>query len=119
MPCILTRRHAAAWTPAAKQKFTGFLVEQPYVVINGLSGLLCQFKTDRPAGLLLAHGGSISGIAAGRDIVAIDRQIEQRQIARLPGILEHRSYCPDVLWPERRFLGGVGFSVSCMIALLC
>jgi hypothetical protein len=75
--------------------------------------LLGQLKPDRATGLSLAHGGSINGITIWRNIIdphgnnvaarqlAVDHQIEQGQIARLPGILEHRSNCPNVLRPQR------------------
>ena len=85
-----------------------------------MSGLLCQFKPDRAPGLSLTHSRPIRGVAIGRNIIdfygdnvaasqlAIDRQIEQRQIACLPSILEHRSDCPNVLRPRASGQRGCG-----------
>jgi hypothetical protein len=94
VPCILTSCHAAPQLPTVKQKLTRFLTCQSDVGIDGVSGLLRQFKPDGTPCLSLANCRPIHGVAVGRNIIdlygnnvaasklAIDRQIEQRQIAR-------------------------------------
>jgi hypothetical protein len=61
--------------------------------------LLCQFKPNRTPGLSLSYCHSIHGVSVGRYVInpdsyyvtapklAVDCQIEQRQISRLPVIL--------------------------------
>ncbi|WP_347339267.1 hypothetical protein [Bradyrhizobium ivorense] len=63
---------------------------EPQIVVDGLAGLLAQFKSHRPSGFLLPDGCPIGCVSAGGDIfdpegydiaaakLAVDRQIEQR-----------------------------------------
>ena len=54
--CVLPCRHGLAGLPAAcEQKFAGLLARRLEVVINGLAGLLRQFKSDRTPSLSLTH----------------------------------------------------------------
>jgi hypothetical protein len=76
--------------------------------------LLRQLKPDRTSGLSLTHRGSSNGIAVGRNVIdlegdniatpklAVDRDIEQRQVARLLLYLKPGPNCPDVFLPQGR-----------------
>src|SRR5215468_528072 len=87
---ILTRRHASPFASTLEEKLARFFARYSDVVIDGLSRLLRQLKSDGVASLSLAHSGTMDGIAVGRDIVhlesdnitsselAVDRDIEQR-----------------------------------------
>ena len=80
-----------------------------------MSGWLSQLKPNRAAGLFLAHACAVDGIAIGCNVIdpyrdevaapqlAIDRKIEQCEIACEVIELELRSNPPDVLWPKWRF----------------
>src|SRR5215471_16924313 len=53
---VLPCRHGLAGPPAAcEQKFAGLLARRLEVVINGLAGLLRQFKSDQTPSLSLMH----------------------------------------------------------------
>ncbi len=106
---ILARREAAIWTPTAgEQEIVGFLASGLEVVIDRLAGLLGDLELDRSAGLPLAHSGSIDGVPLRRDILhlevhhvtapqlAIDCQIEERQIPDPPGELQPCPYGPNM-----------------------
>jgi len=110
-----------------------------------LAGLLAQFKSDRPSGFLLPDRCAIRRVAAGGDILdpdsdnvtaaklAVDRQVEQREVASAAFDLELRSDRPDLFWSQRWLcprqlaplfqgtrLGGVRVAIasSCMVILL-
>src|SRR5262245_31362571 len=69
-PRILPRRHGLARpSPACEQKLAGHLASRFEVVINGLTGLLRQFKPDRTPGLSLAHGRPCERVAVRGNIV--------------------------------------------------
>ncbi len=102
---ILTGREAAIWTPmTGEQEIAGFLAVCLEVVIDRLTGLLGDLELDRPAGLPLAHCRSVNSIPMRRDIphleahyvttpqLAIDCQIEERQIPDTPSELQS---CPN------------------------
>ena len=85
------------------------------MVVDRLPSLLGDFESDRPACLLLADRCPIHGVAVRGDILdfqahnvaapklAIDRDIEERQIASSAGDLKPRPDRPDVFGLERRF----------------
>jgi hypothetical protein len=70
-----------------------FLTGCPDVLVHRLAGLFRQFEPDRASGLFLPHGRPLDGIAIGSNVLdhegyditapqlAVDGQIEQRQIA--------------------------------------
>jgi hypothetical protein len=113
-PRILTGRHAFASSSPGEQKLAGIFTNDFDVVVYRLPGWLGQLKTNRPSGLPLAHSGAIDGVAVGCNVIdlngdnvtssefAIDREIEQRQVAPLPVDLKLRPDGPDVFRPERR-----------------
>jgi hypothetical protein len=78
--------------------------------------LFGNFELDRPAGFLLDHGRAIPHLAADAHVIdphgdqitaaqlAVDPEIEQREIA-LPTLkLKPDPDCPDILRPERALL---------------
>jgi hypothetical protein len=86
------------------KKLAGSFVGGLEIVIDCLTGLLAQFKSDRPSGFLLSDGCAIRCVPAGSDILdpygydiaaaklAVDRQIEHREVASAALDLE---FCPD------------------------
>jgi hypothetical protein len=104
-PRVLTRCYGFAGpSPAGKQKLTGLLAGRLEVIIDGLSGLLSQFKTDGTAGLSLANSRACKRVAIGCNVfnlhtndiaapeLAVDREVEHRQIA---GPVFHLELGPD------------------------
>jgi hypothetical protein len=93
-PRILAGCQALSQSPTREQKLPRFLAGQLDVVVDGLASWLGQLKPDRTAGLFLAHACAIDGVPVGRNVIdfdcdnvttpelAIDREIEQREIAR-------------------------------------
>jgi hypothetical protein len=88
------------------------------IVVERLPGLLSQFEPDGPSGLLLANVGPVDGVAVGRHVIdiegneitttqlAVDGQIEHRQIAHTLCKLQIGPNCPDVTWSQWRFGAG-------------
>jgi len=82
------------------------------MVVDRLPGLLGDFEFDRPACLLLADCRPVHGVAVRGDILdlqahnvaaaelAVDRDIEERQIPSAAGDLKARPDRPDVLGLE-------------------
>jgi hypothetical protein len=102
---ILSGRYAAVGTAmAGEQEFAGPFVGGLQIVIDGLAGLIAQFKPDRPSRFLLPDGCAIRRVAAGGDIfdadgndvaatkLAVDCQIEHGEVANAALDLE---LCPD------------------------
>ena len=89
---------------AGEQELAGPLVGSLQIVIDGLAGLIAQFKPDRPPGFLLPDGCAIRCVAACGDILdpdgddiaatklAVDCQIEHGEVASAAFDLE---LCPD------------------------
>jgi hypothetical protein len=111
-PGILSGRHGAAViTSAIEQKFAWFLASGFDVIVDGLPRLPRQFKLDGPTGLFLPHCGAIDRIPAGCNVLdaksddiatpqlAVDCQIEHRQVARPSLHLQSGADRPDMLWP--------------------
>jgi len=116
-PSILPGRHAVvAITTATEQKFAGFLARGFDVVVERLTRLFRQLKPDGPTGLPLPHCGAIDGIPARCDVLhsdcddiaapqlAVDCQIEHRQVARPSLHLQSSADRPNMFWPQRGFL---------------
>ena len=80
------------------------------VVIDGLAGLLGQFEPDRTAGLFLTYCGADECVAVWSDILdlegdditasqlAVDRQVEHRQIAAAALDLKLGADRPEMPW---------------------
>src|ERR1700726_1825272 len=107
----LTRRHALSRPPLpAEEEFAWFLAGGSQVVVNGLPGLLGDFESDRNARLFLPDGGAIDGVSMGRDVVdleshdiapaqlAVDGEIEHRQVSGASLDLQLGSDGPNMLW---------------------
>jgi hypothetical protein len=84
------------------------------VVVDGMAGLLGQFKSNRSPSLSLTHRCSGNCVPIGSNIIdpngddvatpqlTVDGKIEHRQVTFTPLSLEYGANCPDVLLPERR-----------------
>jgi len=69
-PSILPGGHAAvAITTATEEKFARFLASGFDVIVDRLSCLLSQLKSDGSTGFLLPHCGAIDRIPAGRNVL--------------------------------------------------
>src|SRR5215469_16003833 len=111
LPC---RNSSVAAATAGKEVLTWLLVGGPDVVVDCLTGLLGHLEPDRLAGLLPAHRGAIDGMSVRRNIfhlqaddvaasqLAIDGQIEHREIACSSLDLQFAPNRPNVFWPKRR-----------------
>jgi hypothetical protein len=100
-------------TPPDEQVLTGCLLCDPYVVIDGLPGLLGELEAYRATGLPLPHGSTVGGVAVRSDVIdldgddiaaaqlAVDRQVEHREVTCSSLDVEPRSDRPNVLRPER------------------
>ena len=54
---------------AAEEELAGFFLGGGEVIVDRLSGLLCQFELDRLARLFLAHGCSIDRVTMRRNVL--------------------------------------------------
>jgi hypothetical protein len=87
--------HAAT---TREQELAGPLVGSLQVIVDGLAGLLAQFKSDGVSGFLLSDGRTIRRVATGGNILdpdgddvaatklAVDRQIEHGGSRTRPSI---------------------------------
>ena len=57
---------------AGEQELAGPLVGGLQIIIDGLAGLVTQFKSDGPSGFLLSDGSAIRRVAASGDILDPD-----------------------------------------------
>ena len=57
---------------AGEQELAGPFAGGPEIVIDRLTGLLAQFKSDRPPGLLLPNRCAICRVSARSDILYLD-----------------------------------------------
>jgi hypothetical protein len=114
-PGVLPRRYRHVPTStAAKEVLAWFLIGGSDIIIDRLAGLLCHLEPDRLAGLPLAHGCPIDRMTMRSNVLdpqadnvasselAIDGQIEHREVACAPSDLQLGTDRPDVLRPERR-----------------
>jgi hypothetical protein len=116
-PSILPgRQGAVVITTATEQKFARFLARGFDVIVDCLPRLFRQLKPDGPTRLLLPHCRAIDRIPARCDVLhpncddiaapqlAVDCQIEHRQVARPSLHLQSGTDRPNMLCPQRRFL---------------
>lgn len=85
-------------------------------VADCCSGLFSNFELDGPARLPLDHGGAVANMPSHTYVVdsqpheiaaaqlAIDREIEQGEIAAMLFKLQSDPDGPDLLWFQRTFL---------------
>src|SRR6516162_6858632 len=111
LPC---RNNTVAAASAGKEVLTRLLVGGFDVVVDRLTRLLGHLEPDRLTGLLLAHRRAIDGMSVRRHIfyleaddvaasqLAIDGQIEHREIACSSLDLQVASNRPNVFGPKRR-----------------
>ena len=90
--------------PTGEQKLTRLSTGQLQVFVDRLAGLVRQFETHWPAGLLLTDGCAIHRITTRRHVIdansdyvtaaqfAVDGKIEEREIALA---LSHLQFIPD------------------------
>jgi hypothetical protein len=108
------RVEAAAFAPAAvEQEIAGTIPARRKVLVDRLARLLGNLEPDRKTGLVLPNGRTVDGIAMWRDVLdleahhvaatqlAIDREIEERQVPHPPCELQLRPNGPDVLRLQR------------------
>ena len=88
------------------------------MVVHRLPSLLGDFEFDGLACLVLADCCPVHGVAVRRHVLglqaddvaaaqlAVDRKIEQRQVASSAGDLKSRPDSPNVFWLERRLGSG-------------
>src|ERR1700726_4893014 len=111
--CVLPGGHALPSPAPIEQVLARLLAAGRQVFINCQPGLLGWLESYRPAGLSLAHGRPLDCVAVGGNVIdpdgdevatpqlAVDGEVEQRQIAHLPLELEPGSYGPDMFLPQR------------------
>src|SRR5262245_13038162 len=112
---ILARRQVSIGTaPAREQVLARLATGHAKIVVESLAGHLSQLEPDRPAGLSLADIGAVNSVAVGCHVIdpdrdeiatsqlAVDRQVEQRQVARAALQLQLGPDGPYVSWPQRR-----------------
>jgi hypothetical protein len=112
---ILAGRHIGLGTTTTReQELAASFVGGFWVIIDGLAGLLAQFKSDGPASFLLSNRCAIRRVAAGGDVLnpdgndvtaaklAVDCQIEHREVANSAFDLELRPDRPDMFRSQRR-----------------
>jgi hypothetical protein len=83
------------------------------VLVDRLARLLGDLEPHRKTGCVLPNGRTVDGIAMWRDVLdleahhvapaqlAVDREIEEREVPRAPSELQARPNGPDVLRLER------------------
>jgi hypothetical protein len=116
---VLAGRDAPAGAAAPREEeFAWPLARELQVGINCLASLLRQFESHRPAGLLLAHAGSVDRDALRRDVLdpeahdvtaaelAVDGEIEHGKVAGAALEQQLAADRPDVLGPQRRLGAG-------------
>jgi len=119
-PSVLARCHASAVAlMACEQVLAWLLGDSLQVVVNGLTGLICQLELDWSPCLLLPYRCAIDRIAIRCNIfdlqshhiaaaqLAVDGQVEQGEVAGSPLDQQSGSDRPDMLWAQwRRVCGG-------------
>jgi len=113
LPCRQVRRGVQpAWKeePAARHGGRGDPLE------NGLSGVLGHFELDGSSGLALDDRYAVADGAAHHEVtdfeadevtaaqLAVDRQIEEGQVAKIARDFESCTNGPNLSWQERAFL---------------
>ena len=99
----MARCHAGVRAATTReQELARPLVRNLQIIIDGLTGLFAQFKSDGPSGLLLSDGCGFRRVATGGDIFdpdgddvapskfAVDGEIEHGELANAAFNLELR-----------------------------
>ena len=116
-PRVLTGRKVRLREKAAREQIaTVFEIDLGQPTSDRGARLLGDFELDRPSGLPLDHGGAIAHPATGAHVVdlqrdeiaaaqlAVDREVEQGEVALSPLKLKPDPDRPDLLRLERAFL---------------
>ena len=111
---VLARRQGSIGTvPAREQVLARLATGHAKIVVESSARHLRQLEPDGPASLSLSDIGAINGVAIGCHIIdperdeiatpqlAVDRQVEQRQVARATLQLQLGPDQPHVPWPQR------------------
>src|SRR5215467_6034624 len=112
---ILAGRDAPSCTTVAgEEEFTQLLSRDLQIVVDRFASLVRQLELDRTSRLLLPNRRPIDGVSPRGDIVhlkgnditaaqlAVDGQVEHRQVSGATLYLQSRPYRPDVFRSERR-----------------
>jgi hypothetical protein len=103
---------------AREEELASLLPGGPQVLIDCLTGLLRQLESDWPARLSLTHRRTVDGNTLRSYVIhrqvddiapsqlAIDREIEHREVAHSPLDLQFCADGPNVFRSERRFRAG-------------
>lgn len=118
-------------TAAQEQALPRLPVADPQIVVQCLPCHLGQLEPNRPAGLPLANVGTVDGAAVRRHVIdakgdkvaaaqlAVDGEIEERQITRALLQLQLGSEAPYVPGPQWRLGTGELALVPCWSIPLC
>ena len=99
---------------SGEQELAGAFARAAEILIDRVTGLLTQFKSDRTPGLLLTNRCAIRRVSASGDILdpdgnditapklAVDCEIEHGEVASATFNLELRSNRPNVFGSQRR-----------------
>ena len=99
---------------AGKQALAKLSAADPKVVVHRLPGHLGQLEANRTTGLALPDVGAVNRVAVGCHVVdaesdeiapaqlAIDREIEERQVSHAPLQLQSGTDGPDMADPQWR-----------------
>jgi hypothetical protein len=99
---LASRRAGVHAATTREQELARPLVRSLQIIINGLTGLFAQFKSDRLSGLLLSDGCAFRRVATGSDIfdpdgddvapskLAVDGEIRHGEVANAAFNLEFR-----------------------------
>jgi hypothetical protein len=95
---------------AGEQALTELATTDPKIVVQCLPGPFGKLEANGPPGLALANIGAVKCVAVGRDVIdakrdeiaapklAIDCEIEERQIPHAPLQLQLGPYGPDMAY---------------------
>src|SRR5262249_24597383 len=116
---VLARGQGPIWAPATREQVLARLTAgDAKIIVEGLARRLGQLEANGTAGFPLPDICSVDGVAIGRHVIdaqcheiaaaelAIDGQIEHRQIARALFKLQLGADGPDMTGPQRRFRAG-------------
>jgi hypothetical protein len=112
---ILSGRQSTSRTTASgEQELAGLPVRYAQVVVEGLARLFRQFEPDWAASFLLPDSRAVETVPIRGDVIdahrhdvaasklAVDREVEQGEIACSSFNMQFRSYRPDMAGPKRR-----------------
>jgi hypothetical protein len=98
-------------TAPCEQELAGLPLGQAQIFVDSLARLLGQFKPDRSTGFLLPDRRAVQTVPVRGDVIdpyrhdvtapkfAIDREVEQGEIAGSPFELQLCPYRPDMAGP--------------------